>query len=295
MTSLSLPPPPLFQLTPFILLLLLYGLCPQHFRPSAATTMLFILYAITAQLVIHRTSTIFILHNISIILLSVAHLSVAAIYTLYYTAQAILRARNALFAYFRRVHRQIRQLTNLLKISYRLPTPACSTLALDILRNDTFDATSAYSRNPGYVSQWHYKERSSFICPPFEMRGYLPYQPYPIVWFFRNLLKFIRAIVLCASTTFISISFTVKFFHDTTISSLCFTGACFTFVNKHIVKPYFRTPWYIIKFGIRQFPTFTLFTIHLTVTFIVLSFGEMTALWACILTEFWLLSRLERL
>ncbi|GFP58046.1 hypothetical protein ACSS6W_007031 [Trichoderma asperelloides] len=297
MNSLSLPPSPLFQLTPFFLLLLLYGLCPQHFPPSTATTMLFVLYAIVAQLAVHRASTISILHNASILLLSAAHLAVAAIYTLYYTAQAVVRARNALFAYFDRVHRQIRLLKNLLKIRYRIPNPTCLTLPLDILReDDSFEKTaSVYSQNAVSASQWRYKETSSFVPPPFERRGYLPYQPYPIVWFFRNLFYFIRAIVLCVYTTFLSIFFTVKFFHDTAVSSICFTGACFTFVIKRIVKPYFRLPWYLVKFIIRQFPTFTFFAMHLTVTFIVLSFGEMTALWTCIFTEFWLLSRLERL
>lgn len=302
MTGLSLPPPPLFQLAPFVLLILLYGLCPQHFPPSAATTMLFVLYAITTQLVIHRASPISILHNVSIILLSAAHLSVAAIYTLYYTVQAAMRARNALFAYFGRVHRQIRQLTKLLKMRYcRVPAPTCLTLALDILRDDdgtVSETNSAYSRNTAYsVSQWRYKglSSSSFVPPSFEMRGYLPYQPYPIVWFFRNLFYFIRATVPCVYSTLLSIFFTVKFFHGATISSMCFTGACFTFVIKRIVKPYFSTSWYLAKFSIRQFPTFTLFAMHLTVTTIVLSLGETNALGMCILAEFWLLSRLERL
>ncbi|KAL6904418.1 hypothetical protein GGI43DRAFT_432900 [Trichoderma evansii] len=295
MTSLSIPPPPLFQLTPFFLLVLLYGLCPQHFPPSAATTMLFVLYAIIAQLVIHRTSTISIVHNASIILLSAAHLSVATIYTFYYMVQAVVRARNALFAYFKRVHRQIHQLKNLLKIRYRLPTPTCLALPLDILRDGTFETSSAYSKKTASASQWRYKQISNFVPPSFEMRDYLPYQPYPIIWFFRNLCYFIQSTVQCVYTTFLSIFFTVKFFQDTTVSSICFTGACFTFVTKRIVEPYFHTSWYLVKFSIRQFPTFTLFSMHLTVTLIVLSFGEMTALWMCILAEFWLLSRLERL
>lgn len=298
MTSPSLPPPPLFQITPFLLLILLYGLCPQHFPPSVATTTFFILYAIAAQLVIHRASTISVLHNLSIILLSVAHLSVAAIYALYYTVQAVMRARNALFAYFERVHRQIHQLANLLKMRFnRMPAPTCLTLALDILRDDqsTFsETTSVYSskNNTVYASQWRYRElsSSSFVPPSFEMRGYLPYQPYPIVWFFRHLFYFTRAIVLCVYSTLLSIFFTIKFFHSTTISSISFTGACYKSITK-----YFPTPWYLAQFSIRQFPTFTLFAMHLTITIIVLSLGETNALGLCILMEFWLLSRLERL
>jgi hypothetical protein len=306
MTSLlSLPPPPLFQLTPFFLLILLYGLCPQHFPPSAATTTLFILYAITIQLVIHRASTISVLHNLSIIVLNAAHLSVAVIYTLYYTVQALMRARNAIFAYFGRVHRQTHQLAKLIKMKFSsIPAPTCLILPLDILRDDesTISETIAIhsSKNIVYVSQWRGKEvsgssSSSFVPPSFEMRGYLPYQPYPIVWFFRHLFCFIRATVLCVYSTLLSMFFTVKFFHDTTSSFICLTGTCFTFVTKRIIKPYFPTPWCLAKFSIRQFPTFTLFAMHLTITTIVLSLGETNALGLCILTELWLLSRLERL
>lgn len=298
MTSLSLPPPALFQLSPFFLLILLYGLCPQHFPPSAATTSFFILYAIAIQLAIHRASTVSLFHNLSIIILSAAHLAVAAIYTLYYTVQAVMRARNALFAYFERVHRQIHQLANVTRLRFlHMPAPICSTLALDILRDDesTFSETaSAYSHKNKtvYASQWRYRElsSSSFVPPSFEMRGYLPYQPYPIVWFFRHLSYFTRAIVSCVSSTLLSAFFTVKFFHDTTVSSICFTGACFKFINK-----YCPTPWYLAKFSMQHFPTFTLFAIHLTITIIVLSLGETNALGLCMLLEFWLLSRLERL
>ncbi|PON23893.1 hypothetical protein TGAM01_v207221 [Trichoderma gamsii] len=303
MTSLSLPPPALFQLTPFFLLILLYGVCPQHFPPSAATTSFFILYAIAIQLAIHRASTVSVLHNLSIIFLSAAHLAVAAIYTLYYTAQAVMRARNALFAYFERVHRQIHQLANVTRLRFlRVPAPTCLTLSLDMFCDDesTFsETTSVYSskNNTVYTSQWRYRELSSsnFVPPSFEMRGYLPYQPYPIVWFFRHLFYFTRAVVSCVCSTLLSIFFTVKLFHDTTVSSICFTRACFTFINKYIVKPYFPTPWYLAKFSMQQFPTFTLFAMHLTITIIVLSLGETNALGLCILLEFWLLSRLERL
>ncbi|EHK49954.1 uncharacterized protein TrAtP1_007823 [Trichoderma atroviride] len=288
----------LFQLSPFLLLILLYGLCPQHFPPSAATTSFFILYAIAAQLIIHRASTISVLHSLSIILLSAAHLAVAAIYTLYYTVQAVMRARSALFAYFERVHRQIHQLANLTGMRLnRVPAPTCLTLGLDILRDDqsTFsETTSAYSskNNTVHASQWRYRElsSSSFVPPSFETRGYLPYQPYPIVWFFRHLFYFTRAIVLCIYSTLLSIFFTVKFFHNTTIASVRFTGACFKFMKK-----YLPTSWYLAKLSIRQFPTFTLFAMHLTVTIIVLSLGETNALGLCILMELWLLSRLERL
>ncbi|KAK1241508.1 hypothetical protein MKX08_001482 [Trichoderma sp. CBMAI-0020] len=290
----------LFQLSPFLLLLLLYGLCPQHFPPSAATTSFFVLYAVAAQLVIHRASTISVLHSLSIIFLSAAHLAVAAIYTLYYTVQAVMRARNALCAYFERVHRQIHQLANLTRIRFdRVPAPTCSTLALHVLRDDqsTFpETTSVYSckkNNTVYASQWRYRQlsSSSFVPPSFETRGYLPYQPYPIVWFFRHLFYFTRAVVLCVYSTLLSICFTVHFFHSTTIASICCTGACFRFVNKYIPT----TPWHLAKLGIRQFPTFTLFAMHLTVTIVVLSLGETNALGLCILMEFWLLSRLGRL
>lgn len=298
MTSLSLPPPPFFQLTPFFLLILLYGLCPQHFPPSAATTTFFVLYAIAIQLAIHRASTVSVLHNLSIIFLSASHLAVAVIYTLYYTVQAVMRARNALFAYFKRVHRQIHQLANLTRMRFlRVPAPTCLTLALDILHDDenTFsETTSAHSRknNTVYTSKWRYRElsSSSFVPPSFEMRGYLPYQSYPIVWFFSHLFYFTRPVALCIYSTLLSIFSTVKFFHSTTVSSIRFTGACFKFINK-----YFPTPWYLTKFSYQQFPTFTLFAMHLTVTITVLSLGERNALGLCILLEFWLLSRLERL
>ncbi|KAL7900072.1 hypothetical protein HDV63DRAFT_402425 [Trichoderma sp. SZMC 28014] len=288
----------LFQLTPFFLLVLLYALCPQHFPPSAATTSFFILYAIAIQLAIHRASTVSLLHNLSIIFLSAAHLAVAGIYALYYTVQAAMRARNALFAYFERVQRQVHQLASLTRMRFlRVPAPTCLTLALDILRDDESalsETDSAYycKKDAVYTSQWRYRELSSsnFVPPSFETRGYLPYQPYPIVWFFSHLFYFTRTVTLCIYSTLLSIFSTVKFFHSTTVSCIGFTGACFKFINK-----YFPTTWYLAKFSYQQFPTFTLFATHLTVTIIVLSLGETSALGLCILLEFWLLSRLERL
>ncbi|KAL7925104.1 hypothetical protein ACQKWADRAFT_330654 [Trichoderma austrokoningii] len=278
----------LSQLTPLLLLLLLYGLCPQHFPPSPATTALFILYAIAAQLVIHRTATV-------AVLFSLAHLSVAVIYTLYYTAQAIMCAQNALFAYFERVHFQIHQLANLPKIRYsRVPAPVCSTLPLRMLYDDesVFSETNSLYSSKSIVC---YRELSSnWVSPSFETRGHLPFQPYPIIWFFSHLFNIIKAVISCASSTLLSMLSTVKLLHETTISSICLTGTCLAFITT-CVKPYLSTSLYLAKLSVRHFPTFTFFVVHLSITTIVLSLGERNALGLCLLAELWLLSRLDRL
>ncbi|PNP52341.1 hypothetical protein THARTR1_07121 [Trichoderma harzianum] len=84
----------LIHLTPLLILILLYRLCPAHFPPSTTTSRLFLLYTLVCHLLAHRSSPWPLIQNLALLVL--AHVLLAAIYFLHYVAKVAHFAKDAL-------------------------------------------------------------------------------------------------------------------------------------------------------------------------------------------------------
>ncbi|KAM0253040.1 hypothetical protein ACHAQJ_007471 [Trichoderma viride] len=289
MITLTLPSP-FLQLTPFLLLLLLYRLCPQHFPPSSTTTKLFILYALVTQLIIHRTSIFQ-----SNVLLALVHLLIAAVYALRHLGKAAHRAQNLVLVLYAK-------------------TSACpddddlETNASCLIGDSSACSTDATFETNSSCSTYTISDPSSLFSPSEQLIIYTPQpdetgqilqdSPSPILSFFGKssslLQTLVRLGVLGMYYLRLSLFHTLESLYGQATWFLHHTSICFILFIKHIVQPFVRTSFYLVSLGIHYPPAIAIFTLHFMFWAVLLSMGEMYLLWACLLLIFWMLSWLDR-
>ncbi|KAL7789386.1 hypothetical protein V8C37DRAFT_417971 [Trichoderma ceciliae] len=276
---------PLLQLTPILLLLLLYRLCPQHFPLSSTTTNLFTSYTIASQLLIHRVSPISLLRNL--LLLLFAHALIAAIFILRYLASAAHLAQKALLALYVQLGRGVELgIGSLASHSAQIDGPcpsddfsespsSCSARAF----SESSDGPVAPNPSPDEIFQLLHDSASSVLASLRKS--------------FSCLHGSVRIVVAYSHHLLLSCLYTVVSLFDQEVWSLYITRIRFTLFIHRLVKPFSRISSCLVSLGNLFSLVIAIFTLHFVFCAVLLSIGEMYTLWACLLSILCMLSCLS--
>ncbi|KAL7785022.1 hypothetical protein V8C43DRAFT_325339 [Trichoderma afarasin] len=277
----------LIHLTPLLILILLYRLCPAHFPPSRTTSRLFILYTLICNLLAHRTSPWPLIQNL--VLLILAHILLAAIYFLHYLAEFACYAKEKLLPVYAEVAESV-------QLSVRNIAAHIHGIQLDELsqtkvldkdeKEDHFADELKIDSKPE-----PYKSPDTFFSPVDDTTAYTP--PEEIIqprqsWtsfvfvsiqaqFFR-LQEFVQLSVpyilhfysICLSHVEIIISL-----YDRASLTLYITRIRLILLIKHSLEPFRRMFFKFTVLGNLYTPAIAIFALHFILWSILLSFGEL--------------------
>ncbi|KAH6608670.1 dna-directed rna polymerase ii subunit rpb1 [Trichoderma cornu-damae] len=270
------------QLSPFLLLLLLYRLCPQHFPPSTTTSKLFVLYTLASQLLIRRASALSLLRHLLLLLL--AHVLVAAIFALHCLARAAHLAQRALLALYADVAKGV---------ELSVQGVAAHLALVDASSSPPSPAASSSGPSPDLP----------VACgpPPDELfrlrllQG-LP-SPLPALLYASSsrLRTFARPPALGVHGPILSRLCAVASLYDRAAWSLCIARIRFVLLVNRLVEPVFRAWSHLVSLCGLYSPIMAIFSLHFVFWAILLSMGELFAFWACLLSMLWMLSLLSHI
>lgn len=297
----------LIHLTPLLILILLYRLCPAHFPPSPTTSRLFILYSLICNLLAHRTSPWSIIQNIGLLVL--AHVLLAAIYFLHYLAEFARYAKEKLLPVYAEVAESVqlsvRNMTaHIHEIQFKelsrgkgldkdeieehftddevkIDSKPESYKSLDTLF-DPIDDTAAYTPPPEETIQLRQSWTSSIFI-------FIQAQLLRLHEFVQLALFYILHFYsICLSHFEIIISI-----YDQAALTLYITRIRFALFIKRSLEPFRRIFSKFIALSNLCTPAIAIFALHFILWSILLSFGELYVLFVCLLCIFWMLSWLS--
>ncbi|KAL7960936.1 hypothetical protein V8C34DRAFT_302672 [Trichoderma compactum] len=272
----------LIHLTPLLILILLYRLCPAHFPPSTTTSRLFLLYTLICNLLAHRTSPWPLIQNLALLIL--AHVLLAAIHFLHYLAKLAQSAKDALLPVYA-------ELAESVQLSVRNLAAHVHAAQLDELtRNRILNK----DENEDNLTD----DELEIDSKPE------PYKPLdtvsnlfdgPTAQFLR-LQEFVRLSVLYMlhfSSMCLSHVDVITSLHDQAGMTLYITRIRFALLIKRSLGPFRRIFSNLIVLGSLYAPAIAIFALHFILWAILLSIGELYVLFVCLLCIFWMLSWLS--
>ncbi|KAJ4855172.1 uncharacterized protein T069G_10730 [Trichoderma breve] len=295
----------LIHLTPLLILILLYRLCPAHFPPSPTTSRLFILYTLICNLLAHRTSPWPLIQNL--VLLILAHFLLAAIYFLHYLAKFACYAKEKLLPAYAEVAESVQlsvrniaahihgihfdelsrtkvsdkdenknQFADELEIDSK-PKPYKS---LDTLSDPVDDATA--NTPPEEIIQPRQSWTSSvfvFIQATYlRLHEFLQLSVLYILHFYSMCLPYVDVVISL---------------YDQVGLTLFITRIRLILLIKRSLEPFCRMFSNFIAVSNLCTPAIAIFALHFILWSILLSFGELYVLFVCLLCIFWMLSWLS--
>ncbi|KAL6818626.1 hypothetical protein GGI42DRAFT_359664 [Trichoderma sp. SZMC 28013] len=298
----------LIHLTPLLILILLYRLCPAHFPPSTTTSKLFLLYTLICNLLAHRTSPWPLIQNLALLIL--AHVLLAAIYFLHYVAKFAQSAKQALLPVYAEVAESVQlSVRNLAAHIHAAQLDEVSRNKIlnkdenedDLTDNELeneIDSKPELYKPPETLSE---PFGSPTICPQPEeiLQPRQSWTSFVLVFIqaqFLRLQEFVQLSVLytlhfssmCLSHFDIIISL-----YDQAGLTLYITHIRFALLIKRSLEPFRRIFSNFIVLGNLYAPAIAIFTLHFILWAILLSFGELYVLFVCLLCIFWMLSWLS--
>ncbi|KAL6800239.1 hypothetical protein J3E68DRAFT_448556 [Trichoderma sp. SZMC 28012] len=296
----------LIHLTPLLILILLYRLCPAHFPPSPTTSRLFILYSAICNLLAHRTLPWPIIQNL--VLLILAHALLAAIYFLHYLAEFARYAKEKLLPVYAEVAESVQlsvrniaahiheaQLDELSRTKgldkdeiedhftdeFNIDSKPESYKSLDTL-SDPISDTAAYTPLPEEIFQLRQSWTSSIFV--FLQATLLHLHEFVQL----SALYILHFYSICLSHVEIIISL-----YDQAALTLYITRIRFILLIKRSLGPFRRIFSKLTILVNLCAPAITIFALHFILWSILLSFGELYVLFVCLLCIFWMLSWLS--
>ncbi|KAK4085374.1 uncharacterized protein Triagg1_364 [Trichoderma aggressivum f. europaeum] len=274
----------LIHLTPLLILILLYRLCPAHFPPSTTTSRLFVLYTLICNLLAHRTSPWPLVQNLALLVL--AHGLLAAIYFLHYVAKFAQSAKHALLPVYAELAESVR-------FSVRNLAAHIHATQLDGVSRDkdekedslTDDELEMDSKPEPYKSLETLSDifDSPTVCPQTE-EILQPRQSWTC-----SVVVFIQAQLLrLQEFVQLSILYTLHFYsvclpyldiiislYDEASLTLYITRIRLTLLIKRSLEPFRRILSMFIVLGNLYGPAIAIFALHFILWAILLSFGEL--------------------
>ncbi|KAL7912046.1 hypothetical protein GGI35DRAFT_492055 [Trichoderma velutinum] len=296
----------LIHLTPFLILILLYRLCPAHFPPSTTTSRLFLLYTLSCHLLAHRTSPWSLIQNLALLIF--AHILIAAIYFLHYLAKFACYTKHALLPIYEDVAESI-------QLSVRNVAAHIHATQLDEYSRDrNLDKDD----NEDYLTD----ELEIDSEPESDPEPYkhidlvddtiietLP--PEEIIQLRQEWTSSVTVLLQAAflrlhEFTHFSVLYVLHFYsmclsHIDSILSLYEQAALALYIRRtrlvlitrRSLEPFCRMFSNFILLGNIYTPAIAVFALHFIFWTILLSIGELYALSLCILCIFWILSWLS--
>ncbi|KAL5087234.1 hypothetical protein Trisim1_007971 [Trichoderma cf. simile WF8] len=296
----------LIHLTPLLILILLYRLCPAHFPPSRTTSRLFLLYSVICNLLAHRTSPWPIIQNL--VLLILAHVLLAAIYFLHYLAEFARYAKEKLLPVYAEVAESVQlsvrniadhihgiqleelsrtkvidkdeienHFTEKLEINFK-PEPYKSSDTLFDQVNDT----PAYTPPPEEITQlrqgWISSVCVSIQATYLRLHEFLQLSVLYILHFYSICLPYVDV--------------AISLYNQATLT-IYITRIRFALFIKRSLEPFRRMFSKFTALSNLCAPAITIFALHFILWSILLSFGELYVLFVCLLYIFWMLSWLS--
>ncbi|KAL6826130.1 hypothetical protein J3E69DRAFT_284109 [Trichoderma sp. SZMC 28015] len=295
----------LIHLTPLLILILLYRLCPAHFPPSRTTSRLFILYSVICNLLAHRTSPWPIIQNL--VLLILAHALLAAIYFLHYLAEFARYAKERLLPVYAEVAESV-------QLSVRSLAAHIHGLQLDELSrtkvSDKDECEDHFADELKIDSKPElYKSPDTFFSPVDDTTAYTPPEEIiqPRQSWTSSIFVFIQATYLRLHEFLqLSVLYILHFYSmclpyvDVVISlydqvglTLFITRIRLILLIKRSLEPFRRMFSKFTALGNLCTPAIAIFALHFILWSILLSFGELYILFVCLLCIFWMLSWLS--
>ncbi|PKK42959.1 hypothetical protein CI102_12711 [Trichoderma harzianum] len=297
----------LIHLTPLLILILLYRLCPAHFPPSPTTSRLFILYSLICNLLAHRTSPWPLIQNL--VLLILAHVLLAAIYFLHYLAKFACLAKEALLPVYADFAESV-------QLSVRNIAAHIHGIQLDEVSRDKVidkdekedhftDELEINSKPELYKSIDSLADpvdvKAAYTPPPPEETFQLRQSWTSSIFFFiqAQLLRLHEFVQL--SVLYVLHFYSICLWHAEIITSLYNQASLTLYITrirvilliKRSLEPFRRVFSKLTVLGNLCAPAITIFALHFIVWSILLSFGELYVLFVCLLCIFWILSWLS--
>ncbi|KAL6814827.1 hypothetical protein V8C40DRAFT_283092 [Trichoderma camerunense] len=296
----------LIHLTPLLILILLYRLCPAHFPPSPTTSRLFVLYSLICNLLAHRTSPWPLIQNL--VLLILAHALLAAIYFLHYLAEFARYAKEKLLPVYAEVAESV-------QLSVQNIAARIQEIQLDELSRDK--AIDKDEKENHFTDELEidsmpqpYKTLDPLPDPVDDTTAYTP----PPEEIFQPRQSWTSSVSVVIQATFLHLHefvqlslFYILHFYSTCLShfdiitslygqaalTLYITRIRFVLLIKRSLEPFRRMFSKFTVLGNLCAPAITIFALHFIFWAILLSFGELYILFVCLLCIFWILSWLS--
>ncbi|KAH0526474.1 hypothetical protein TsFJ059_009789 [Trichoderma semiorbis] len=294
----------LIHLTPLLILILLYRLCPAHFPPSRTTSRLFIFYSLTCNLLAHRTSPWPLIQNL--VLLILAHVLLAAIYFLHYLAEFTRYAKEKLLPAYAEVAESV-------QLSVRNLAAHIHEAQFEVSRVKVLDKDGIGDRFNDEVEidskPEPYKSPDTFFSPVDDTTAYTP--PEEIIqprqsWTSSVFVFFQAAFLRLHEFVQLSVPYILHLYSmclpyvDVVISlydqvglTLYITRIRLFLLIKRSLEPFRRMFFKFTVLGNLYTPAIAIFALHFILWSILLSFGELYVLFVCLLCIFWMLSWLS--
>ncbi|EHK17488.1 uncharacterized protein TRIVIDRAFT_226448 [Trichoderma virens Gv29-8] len=289
----------LIHLTPFLLLILLYRLCPAHFPPSTTTSKLFLLYTLSCHLLAHGTSSWSLIQDFALIVF--AHVLLAAIYLLHYLAKYAWCVKRVLLSLYaqvaKSVHLSVRNLaTHIAQFEEssqdkNRDKDHLTETEIDFVVHhftdtsaDPVDDLIPYSLPPEKIPRLRQDWTSSALA--FLHLHESPFRLYEFPQLF--MLYTLRFYSLYPPLLDIVISL-----YEQKTLDLYIIRIRLILIIRRKLEPFCRMSSYLVILGNLYAPAIAIFTLHFIFWTIVLSIGELYALFVCLLFIFWMLSRLR--
>ncbi|KKP06232.1 hypothetical protein THAR02_01663 [Trichoderma harzianum] len=296
----------LIHLTPLLILILLYRLCPAHFPPSPTTSRLFILYNLICNLLAHRTSPWPILQNL--VLLIIAHVLLAAIYFLHYLAQFACYAKGKLLPIYAEAAESVQlSVRNLaahihgihLDEVYRDKVSGKDEIEDHLINELKIDSKPKPYKSTDTLS--HPVGDTTVYTPPPE-ETIKPQQSWTSSLFVFIQAAYLRVYEFVQLSALYALHFySICLWHADIITSLYNQASLTLYITrirlilhiKHSLEPFRRIFSKVTVLGNLCAPAITIFALHFILWSILLSFGELYVLFVCLLCIFWMLSWLS--
>lgn len=316
----------LITITPSLTLLLLHRLAPTSFPPTKTTSLIFILYTLSTQILNHSLrwhmlspqSLYHLLKTITFLI--ILHILIFAIYTINRLTQCALRLKRAIGTMYAILAEStaldsiITHTSHLFKAPLKADPPPSTHLKTDHTTILTTDQTindhthastltnSILAKPPSKSSTLSadlYKDKEATNSTPSTNSRHQQASLFTAAAFTQRTRLCIQALV--------QILFYIPHFHrlilphlEPTMSRygqaarpLHFIRVCSNIIFSRMLNIIRRTSSYVVSHRDLYPPFLAVFVPHLLFWVILLSFGERYVLWMCVLTVVWLLSWLK--